>query len=61
MLSRDRNGRSQRGFVGRGANYLISRLKRDRPEILSQLQAGEFPSVRQAAIAAGIVTPDTPL
>ena len=37
------------------ASYLRARLKRDAPGILKQLERGAFPSVRQAAIAAGIV------
>jgi hypothetical protein len=44
-----------------GANYLTRRIARDAPDILEQMKAGEFPSVRQAAIAAGIVKVPTPL
>lgn len=40
---------------GTSADYLTARLKRDHDEIFQRLAAGEFPSVRQAAIAAGIV------
>ena len=36
-------------------SYLAARLKRDHPEICKRIDAGEFKSVRQAAIAAGIV------
>lgn len=46
------------GTVTRGSNsvdYLVSRLKRDAPEIAKQLERGEFKSVRAAAKAAGIV------
>jgi len=32
-------------------------LKRDAPEFAQRLAAGEFPSARAAAIAAGIVKP----
>lgn len=35
--------------------YLVSRLKRDAPEIAERLADGEFRSVRAAAIEAGIV------
>jgi hypothetical protein len=37
------------------ASYLARRLMRDAPGVFARLEAGEFPSVRQAAIAAGIV------
>lgn len=40
-----------------GSPYLIARLRRDYPAILARLEAGEFPSVRAAARAAGIVRP----
>jgi hypothetical protein len=40
---------------GTSADYLTARLKRDHDEIFQRLAAGGFPSVRQAAIAAGIV------
>ena len=40
---------------GNAPDYLTARIARDRPDILEQMKAGEFPSVRQAAIAAGIV------
>ena len=35
--------------------YLLRRLARDFPEALDRLEAGEFKSARQAAIAYGIV------
>ena len=41
--------------AGTSADYLTARLKRDHDEIFQRLAAGDFPSVRQAAIAAGIV------
>lgn len=41
--------------AGTSADYLTARLKRDHDAIFRRLAAGEFPSVRQAAIAAGIV------
>lgn len=37
------------------ANYLVRRLKRDRPKIAAALARGEFPSARAAGIAAGFV------
>jgi hypothetical protein len=40
---------------GTSADYLLARIERDTPEILEKYKQGEFPSVRQAAIAAGIV------
>jgi hypothetical protein len=40
---------------GRGAEYLVRRLKRDAPHIAEKLARGECRSARQAAIAAGIV------
>lgn len=41
--------------AGTSADYLTARLKRDHDAIFQRLAAGEFSSVRQAAIAAGIV------
>jgi hypothetical protein len=38
-----------------GADYLTARIKRDRPDILERMKAGEFSSVRQAAKEAGLV------
>ena len=52
------NGRSRGGT---SASYLARRILRDDPDVFAKLEAGEFPSVRQAAIAAGIITPPTPL
>lgn len=40
--------------------YLTARIARDRPDILERMKAGEFKSVRQAAIEAGIKQVDTP-
>jgi hypothetical protein len=42
---------------GDSSEYLAARLARDNPEILEQVKAGEFPSMRAAAVAAGIVKP----
>ena len=45
----------------RGADYLASRIKRDHPQIAAGIAAGEYPSIRAAAIAAGIVKVPTAL
>jgi hypothetical protein len=42
---------------GTDPEYLMARLARDYPEVVEQVKAGEFPSVRAAAVAAGIVKP----
>ena len=42
------------------ADYLTARIARDRPDILERMKAGEFRSVRAAAIEAGIVKVPTP-
>lgn len=47
-------------FIKRGSNnraYLLIRLERDYPDIFLRYHAREFPSVRAAAIAAGLVRP----
>lgn len=44
---------------GRGAEYLVRRLKRDAPEIAAALGRGEYRSARAAAIAAGIIQTPT--
>ena len=58
------NGRgrdSDATSTGRGSEYLLARLARDADkcpkaaDILAAFEAGKYPSVRQAAIAAGIV------
>ena len=41
----------------RGADYLTRRIARDRPDVLERMKAGEFRSVRQAALEAGILKP----
>jgi hypothetical protein len=45
---------------GNQADYLLSRLKRDAPDIAEGYFKGEYPSVRQAALAAGIVKQQSP-
>jgi hypothetical protein len=42
---------------GNQAAYLQARLRRDAPEVADALERGEFPSVRAAAIEAGIIKP----
>jgi hypothetical protein len=44
-------------LAGRGTDgtYLTRRIARDRPDILARMKAGEFKSVRAAALEAGIV------
>ena len=53
---------------GNSQSYLAARLKRDldnpekiAPEVSARIKAGEFTSVRAAAVAAGIVKVKTPL
>jgi len=40
---------------GNDPNYLTARIARDRPDILDRMKAGEYRSVRAAALEAGIV------
>ena len=40
---------------GNSPQYLAARIARDHPDILERMKAGEFKSVRQAALEAGIV------
>ena len=42
---------------GQTLPYLTARIRRDCPDIAERLDAGEFPSVRAAALEAGIVKP----
>jgi hypothetical protein len=46
---------------GTQSAYLRARLERDAPDILTQLEQGEFKSVRAAAIAGGIIKNKSPL
>lgn len=46
---------------GNRASYLLRRMAKTRPEILDRYEAGEFPSVRQAAIEAGFIKVPTML
>ena len=43
---------------GTSPEYLTARIARDRPDILDRMKAGEYKSVRSAAIDAGIIDPD---
>lgn len=43
---------------GTSDKYLADRIARDRPDILERMKAGEYRSVRSAAIDAGIIDPD---
>jgi len=47
--------------AGNSATYISRRIARDRPDILQRMKDGEFPSVRAAAIEAGIVKVPTAL
>lgn len=40
---------------GNATDYLSRRIARDAPEVLERMKAGEFPSVRAAAVEAGII------
>ena len=51
---------SRRTGLGTSAKYLTARIKRDFPAVFERMKAGEFKSVRAAAIEAGIVKPETP-
>lgn len=46
---------------GNQSTYLAARIKRDHPEIVKRIEAGEFKSMRAAAISAGIIKVKTPL
>ena len=55
-----RSDRTANKHRGETVTYLVRRIERDAPKVFAQLEAGEFPSVRAAAIAAGIVKVPTP-
>jgi hypothetical protein len=46
---------------GNSAAYLVAKLKRDAPDFAERLAAGEFPSARAAARAAGFKVDTPPL
>jgi hypothetical protein len=50
----------EKARAGNRSDYLVSRMARDRPNILERMKAGEFTSVREAARAASIIK-DLPL
>lgn len=61
------NQYSERGFDnyqtlsndgGTDPGYLLSRIARDRPDILDDMKLGKYKSTRQGAIAAGIIDPE---
>ena len=56
------NGKIDSGVQGggNGSEYLLRRLAKKHPDVLEQYEDGAFKSVRQAAIAAGIVKVKTP-
>lgn len=52
---------SENRKLSRGGNdRLAARLKRDHPDICARIKAGEFTSIRAAAIAAGIIKVKSP-
>lgn len=46
---------NRRTGLGNSADYLTARITRERPDIAERMKAGEFRSVRAAALEAGIV------
>ena len=56
---KERQNQASNGSLmyGNIAEYLTARLARDRPDILTRLEAGHYPSVRAAALEAGIMRP----
>ncbi len=44
---------------GQSIERLAARIKRDHPEIAARVEAGEFKSIRAAAIEAGIIKVST--
>ena len=57
----EENHSDRRVKYGENSGYLTARLKRDHPKIAKALAKGKYPSVRAAAIAAGIVKVKSPL
>jgi len=45
----------EKAKAGNRSDYLVSRIARDRPDILERMKAGEFTSVREAAREAGMI------
>jgi hypothetical protein len=46
---------------GNSSSYLAARIKKDRPDIVERIEAGEFRSIRAAAKEAGFVREASPL
>lgn len=55
------NVRSTSADYGNRADYLAARIKRDHPDIAARVEAGEFRSMRAAAVEAGIIKVPSPL
>jgi hypothetical protein len=55
------HGPKQPRPTGMTKAYLVGRIARDHPDILDRMKAGDFSTVRQAAIAAGILQHPTRL
>jgi hypothetical protein len=55
--SRTRGQTDRTSRQGNTADYLARRIARDRPDVLQGMKAGAYPSVRQAALEAGIAKP----
>lgn len=53
--------RNTRSFRHDSTEGLVARLKRDAPEFAQRLAAGDFPSARSCAIAAGIIKAESAL
>jgi hypothetical protein len=45
----------EKARAGNRSDYLVSRIARDRPDLLERMKAGAFTSVREAAREAGII------
>jgi hypothetical protein len=43
------------GIRGTSKEYLAGLIKRDRPDVAADVEAGKYPSIRAAALAAGII------
>lgn len=52
---KDKNPLKPKTKGGTSAEYLLARLKRDHSAIYEQYKNGEFKSVREAAITAGVI------
>lgn len=52
---------NKEGFYGTSSSYLTDRIATQAPHVLEGMKAGEYRSVRAAAIAAGIIKVPVPL